>query len=42
MQCGVGFVEGLTPLLNGTLNICRHRKVMSTTKAYGVAHILID
>jgi len=30
----VGFVDGLTPLFNGTLNICSHRKVISTTKAY--------
>jgi len=28
------FVEGLNPLLNGTLNICRHGKVFSTKKAY--------
>jgi len=30
----VGFVEGLTPLFNGTPNICSHRKVISTKKAY--------
>jgi len=29
-----GFVEDLTPLFNGTLNIPRQRKVTSTRKVY--------
>jgi len=29
-----GFVEGLTALFKGTLNICSHRKVIVTKKAY--------
>jgi len=29
----VGFIEGLSPLFNGALNVCSHRKVISTRKA---------
>jgi len=30
----MGFVEGLAPSFNGALNICRHRKVISTRNHY--------
>jgi len=39
----VGFVEGLTPLISGTLNTFSHRKVISTRKVIkGIALILIN